>query len=289
MTMHTGFIGLGNIGFWMAKNIADAGLPLTVYDLDSDPVQRLADAGARAAASLAALARESDLIALCVRDDADVETVLFGDGGIAAAAAPGTLVAIHSTIRPRTVVRVAERLATQRLHVLDVPMTGGPYGAQARNLCYMAGGDAALIERCRPVFATSAKAIVATGPLGSAMATKLCNNLIQYLGFLAAFEGRRLADGAGISLDILRQVAEVNGVLTPPMLAYLGMQQSLRAAGVDGEALERQLERFADLAEKDLAITLEFARDLGIALPAAALCQQLMAQVYGVTPRRKKP
>jgi 2-hydroxy-3-oxopropionate reductase len=100
-----------------------------------------------------------------VRDDAEVEDVLFG---LLGAARPGTIVAIHSTIRPRTVVRLAETAAARGVHVLDVPVTGGAQGAEARTLGAIAGGDAQRSERCRADFETSASTHVPTGPLGSA-------------------------------------------------------------------------------------------------------------------------
>ncbi len=281
-----GFVGVGNIGFPIAKNIAAAGYPLTVFDLDPEPMTRLVAVGARAAASLAELAETCEIIAVCVRDDAQVEAVLLGVGGVVAAAQPGTMVPIHSTIRPRTVVRLAEAALAQGVHVFDAPITGAARGAEARTLCYMAGGDAAIVDRCRPVFETSGARIVHTGALGSGMATKLCNNVMMYLGFLAAFEATVLAEQAGLSEAVLKSVTEANGVMTQPMLFYLELRKRV-LAGTGGASLREQLEKITDLAEKDLAIALEFARELRVSLPGAAVCQQLMATVYGLTERRR--
>lgn len=278
--MKVGFVGLGNIGLPMARNIVDAGFALTVFDLDPVPVQQMTQRGAHPAAGLADLARAADCIGICVRDDREVEQVLCGEAGLLRAAPPGLIVAIHSTIRPSTVVQLAASAAAHGVQVLDVPITGGAHGAEARTLCYMAGGEAPLIERCRGVFASSASRIVLTGALGSGMATKLCNNLMMYLGFVAAFEATRLAARAGIAEETLTAVTQSNGVLTQPMLAYLGLQKLVAANPTDA-ALQAQLAKFIGLAEKDLAITLEYAAELGVALPATAVCRQLMAQVYG--------
>ena len=283
--MRVGFVGLGNIGLPMARNIADAGFALTVFDLNPAPLQQMAARGARVAASVTELGRACDCIGICVRDDDEVKQVLVGDVGLLYAAPPGTIVAIHSTIRPRTVLQLAAIAEEHGVHVLDVPITGGAHGAEARTLCYMAGGDAPLIERCRAVFESSASRIVLTGALGSGMATKLANNLMMYLGFVAAFEATRLAAGAGIAEETLTAVTQANGVMTQPMLAYLGLLKTI-SASQNSDALRQQLEKFTDLAEKDLAITLEYAAELGVALPATALCQQLMAQVYGLSERR---
>jgi 3-hydroxyisobutyrate dehydrogenase-like beta-hydroxyacid dehydrogenase len=119
------------------------------------------------------------------------------------------------------------------------------------------------------------------------MATKLCNNVMMYLGFLAAFEATILAEGAGLSEDVLRSVTEANGVMTRPMTLYLELRKRA-LAGSGGAALREQLEKFTDLAEKDLAIALEFARELRVPLPGVAACRELMAAVYGVGDRRRR-
>jgi 3-hydroxyisobutyrate dehydrogenase len=286
VAVKVGFVGLGNIGLPMARNIVKAGLALTVFDVNPAAAAELSADGARVAADLPQLGRECDCIGVCVRDDSEVEQVLLGDQGLFGVATAGTIIAIHSTIRPHTVRRFAEIGAAQAIHVLDVPISGGAQGARTRSLCYMAGGNAQLIERCRPVFEASAAKIVLTGPVGSGMTTKLCNNLMQYLGFVAAYEGRRLATRAGIGEETLKDATEASGILTRLMRAYLDMHRNLGAV-LEGDALQDQLEKFTDLAEKDLAITLEFARELGVSLPATALCRQLMAQVYGLDKRRQ--
>jgi 3-hydroxyisobutyrate dehydrogenase-like beta-hydroxyacid dehydrogenase len=278
-----GFIGLGSIGLPMAKNIVTGGFPLTVFDVSPDPLRELVACGARAAASPAAVGRECGVIGICVNTDQQVEQVFVGEGGLLGAARPDTIIAIHSTIRPRSVAKLASLASEHGVHVIDVGITGGPHGAAAQTLCYMAGGEAALIERCRPVFQTSAKTIVATGPLGSGMATKLCNNLITYLEFLAGSEAFRLAEKAKVPREALTAVTQANGVMTPLMQMFLaGM------AGPASEATRAGREAFVQLAEKDLAITLEFARDLGVSLPATALGSQLMADLVGLKDRQPR-
>jgi 3-hydroxyisobutyrate dehydrogenase-like beta-hydroxyacid dehydrogenase len=128
---------------------------------------------------------------------------------------------------------------------------------------------------------TSAKKIVHTGDLGSGAATKLCNNLMTYLGFLAAFEANLLAQGAGLSQQAFEEVTRANGNLTDQMLAFLTLHK-IPAAQRQDAGLQDMLRAYTTLAEKDLAVTLAFAREHGIALPGTALCQQLMARVYGL-------
>jgi 3-hydroxyisobutyrate dehydrogenase-like beta-hydroxyacid dehydrogenase len=145
----------------------------------------------------------------------------------------------------------------------------------------MVGGRAEHLERCRPIFETSAARIVHTGALGNGAGVKLCNNLMTYLGFLAAFEALRLARSGGLSERVLEEVTRSNGNLTDQMLAFLSLHRLPSEARKD-PSLRALLEGFASLAAKDLDATLEFARESGIELPGTARCRDLMRQVYGV-------
>lgn len=281
MTIRAGFIGLGNIGKPMARRIVEAGLPLSVYDVAPAPLAELVALGASGAGSPREVATSSDVVGVCVRDDAEVRAVVLGDDGIVAGASPGVVVAIHSTILPRTVREIATLLAPRGISVIDACITGGAGGAAQGKLCYMVGGDAALLERCRPVFATSAERIVHTGPLGSGVSVKLCNNLMTYLGFLAAFEATSLARAGGLSEQALEEVTRANGNLTDQMLAFLTLHR-LPAETRKDPGFRTMVRSFANLAEKDLAVTLEFARETGVDLPGTARCRDLMSRVYGV-------
>jgi 3-hydroxyisobutyrate dehydrogenase len=279
--MRVGFIGLGNIGRPMAERLVTGGFETIVFDIRSDACAALAALGARVAGSCAEVAAGADLIGVCVRDDDEVRRVTLGADGMLASAAAGMLIALHSTILPGTVKEVARAATARGVLVVDAPVTGAAAGAQSGTLTYMVGGDIAAVERCRPVFATSAKTIVHCGELGAGAAAKLCNNLIGYMSFLAAFEATLLARQAGLALDALFEVTRSNGYLNETIMAFARRRQL--ADEQPGEPSQQALARnFTALAEKDLAITLAFAREQGVTLPGAALCQQLMARVYGL-------
>jgi 3-hydroxyisobutyrate dehydrogenase len=287
MSLRAGFVGLGNIGMPMARRLVAAGLSTTVFDLLPEAVEALVAAGARAARSLPELAAAADVIGVCVRDDADVRAVVLGDDGLLGGAAPGTVIAIHSTILPRTVIEVGAAAAARSVGVVDACITGGAMGAEQGTLTYIVGGDAAHLERCRPAFATSAASIVHTGALGSGAATKLCNNLMTYLGFLSAFEATLLARRSGLSMEAFEAVTSANGNLTAQMRAFL-MLHRIPADQRKDAGVQQMLRGFTTLAEKDLTITLAFAREHGVALPGTALCQQLMARVYGLEDENRR-
>jgi 3-hydroxyisobutyrate dehydrogenase len=281
MTLRAGFVGLGSIGKPMARRLVEAGHVTTVYDLIAAPVDELVAAGAHRGDSLRAVAAAADVVGVCVRDDADVRAVVLGDDGLLAGAASGLVIAIHSTILPDTVRAVAAAVAGRGVRVVDACVSGGSTGAERGTLVYMVGGDAADVERCRPLFASSGQTVVHTGPLGTGAATKLCNNLMTYLGFLAAFEATTLARSAGLSEAALHAVTRANGNLTDQMLAFLTLHRVPAAQRTD-PGFQRLLHGFTTLAEKDLAATLAFARTHGVALPGTGVCQQLMARVYGL-------
>ncbi len=287
MPIRAGFVGLGNIGRPMARRLLAGGLETTVFDVVAAAGDDLVAAGARGARCAREVAAAADVVGVCVRDDADVCSVLLGPDGVLAGAAAGTVVAIHSTILPRTVQQLGESAAACGVAVVDACVTGGAAGAEQGRLTYMVGGDAAHLERCRPVFETSAERIIHTGALGSGAATKLCNNLMTYLGFLAAFEADLLARRSGLSQQALEAVTRANGNLTNQMGAFL-MLHRLPDEQRHEAGFQQMLRGFTTLAEKDLAVTLAFAREHGVALPGTALCQQLMARVYGLDDENRR-
>ncbi len=287
MSIRAGFVGLGNIGAPMAERLVKGSLETTVFDLNPAAVKTLVEAGARSAPSCRELASRSDVIGVCVRDDADVRSVVLGEEGLLAGVSPGSVIALHSTILPRTVKEVGEAASKHGVGVLDACITGARVGAQQGTLTYMVGGESEHLEHARPAFETSAGKIIHTGPLGTGAATKLCNNLMTYLGFLAAFEATLLARHAGLSQEALEEVTRSNGNLNDQALAFLALHK-VPPEQQQSESFQNVVRGFADLADKDLAVTLAFAREHGVALPGTALCQQLMARVYGVIDEKQR-
>ena len=208
MTTPVGFIGLGNIGKPMAINLAKAGFDLMVYDLRPEPMRELTALGAKAARSTDEIGAHGEIIEVVVVDDAQIEAALLGEGGVFSGAKRGSIIAIHSTIHPGTVRKLAEQAAAKGLTLIDAEVSGGERGAIAKSLCYMVGGDKAAFEKCRPIFATSGASIFHLGDLGSGAIAKLAHNLIVYVNMLAASEGMRLADKAGVDLKSMEQVVQ---------------------------------------------------------------------------------
>ena len=174
--MRVGFVGIGSQGGPMAQRIIAAGDPTTVWARREAALEPFVATGAQPAASRAELGAASDLLCVCVVDDAGVDDVLRGADGAMAAMAPGSAVVVHSTVHPDTCVRLANDHPD--LDVIDAPVSGGGAKAAERELLVMVGGDPAAVERCRPVFDTYGNPVVHVGPLGAGQKAKLLNNAL---------------------------------------------------------------------------------------------------------------
>jgi 3-hydroxyisobutyrate dehydrogenase len=208
----------------MAERLVAGGFDTVVFDVREEPRAAMAARGARVARSCADLAGGADVIGVCVRDDADVRRVTMGPDGVIAHARTGSIIAIHSTILPTTVREVGAAAAARGVGVIDAPITGAAAGAETGTLIYMVGGPVELVDRCRPVFATSAARVVHTDELGTGAIAKLCNNLMGYLGFLAAYEATLLAEQGGLAFDALVEVTR-GGHLTELMHGFAGFRR----------------------------------------------------------------
>jgi len=282
MTLRAGYIGLGNIGKPMASCWISGGFETTVYDVVEAPVAELVEQGAKAAPSPRAVSEAADVIGICVRNDDDVRDVLLGDEGVFAGAASGTLVMIHSTIQPKTVVEMAEAGRERGVAVIDAAITGGDARAATGDLAIMAGGDPEVLEQARPILDVCAKAgVFQCGELGNGMKTKLCINVVTYLQWLAGYEGFALAKASGLPTETFIEVGLANGQITPLMDRYLTMHKMPDEAR-KSEAVQKLVRGHTLVAEKDLTWALQLARENGLALPGAGMVSQLMARIYGL-------
>jgi 3-hydroxyisobutyrate dehydrogenase len=277
--LKVGFIGLGDIGRPMARHLVCEQFDVYVFDLVAEAVAELESLGATGCSTLAELAGVCDHIGICVRDDAQVESVLYGDEGIIANANEGALIAIHSTVIQANLLKWVEDASAKGLSLLDTPITGGASGAEAGTLCYMVGGTGEELARVSPVFDTSADKIVHAGPTGAGIALKLCNNYIQYTEFVALAEAARLADACGLSLDVINEVGMSNGVVNPQMHSFVSGRNGL-APACTPEQMEEIFGGFGMLARKDMECALDTAREKGVVMPTAEFIRDRIEDVF---------
>jgi 3-hydroxyisobutyrate dehydrogenase len=273
-----GFIGLGQIGAPMARRLLEWPGGLVVHDVRPDAVRPFVEAGARAAGSPREVASAAELVSLMVRDDAQVEDVLTGPSGLLETAAPGTVVAIHSTIAAATATRLA---ATHRgIEIVDAPVSGGAPGAAQGNLAVMVGASEAAFERCRDVFALWSGHVMHAGPPGAGTHAKLARNLLHFVSFAAVAEAQRLAEAAGLDLVELGKVVRHSDAITGGPGAIMLRPTTAPVAPNDG--WHPILSHVRDLGHKDLTLAIALGAELGVDTPLARLALDRLAAGLGV-------
>ena len=281
MTIRCGFIGLGIMGQALAGNLPGKGLPTLVYDLDEAAIATVVEKGAQAAPNGREVARGSDVIGICVPADAHVRAVLCGAEGVFENAASGSVVAIHSTVRPETIIEMAESGEKHGVDVLEVPVAGGPVRAAVGDAFYMVSGKEEAFEKARPYLEAAAGQITFAGELGNAAKLKLALNVLTNLSFAAALEARNLAVAAGLPQELFEEGGQATTMLNPLSLQYLSALKMPDEA-LRGEGMQDYMRGRMEIAEKDHGLALELAREGGIAMPVTGLVSQLLARVYNV-------
>lgn len=275
-----GFIGLGQMGAPMASHLVEHPGGLVVCDVRADAADKLVAKGAKGVPTPADVAAAADLISVMVLDDEQVRDVLLGENGIASAAKPGTVVAIHSTIRDGTAESLSEEVADRDIAIVDAPVSGGFMGAHAGTLAVLLGGPDDAVERCREPFGHWAKLLVHFGPSGAGTRAKLARNLLHFVAFAAAGEAQRLAAAAGLDLARLAEVVRYTDAITGGPAAIMFRNSIDQLA--PGDPLYDVLAHVRTLGEKDLSLALEFGQTLGVDLPLARLALERFAAGLGV-------
>jgi 3-hydroxyisobutyrate dehydrogenase len=254
-----GFIGIGIMGSQMVLRLRERGWPVTAWNLEPEALAQVTPAGVAAAASPAAVAEASDIVLLCVLHTDAVRSVVFGPNGIASAGVRGKLLVDHSTIDPAASREMAERLRREAgMGWVDAPVSGGPQASREGTLTVMAGGDAADIERARPVMADLAGNFTHMGPAGAGQTTKVLNQAIVGTGYVLMAEALILAEKAGIDAARL-PAALAGGHADSNLLRKLYPQMAAR----DFEPPKS----YARQLLKDLKFVKQFVHGLGLELP----------------------
>jgi 3-hydroxyisobutyrate dehydrogenase len=198
--MQIAFIGLGNVGFPLARNLLKAGHQLTVFDLDLQRAAPLVEAGAKLAASSSAAAVGAEVAITSLPKPAAVTAVVPGETGLLSALAPGSLWIEMSTTDEADMRRYAEAAAARGIDVLEAPITGGANRAWTGEISILVGGDEAVFERYRPLLGVMGGDIEHMGPIGAASVVKVITNMLAFVHLWASGEAMMLAKRAGIDL-----------------------------------------------------------------------------------------
>jgi 3-hydroxyisobutyrate dehydrogenase-like beta-hydroxyacid dehydrogenase len=208
MTIKTvGLIGVGLMGHGIGKNILAKGHKLAVLaHRNRAPVDSLFALGATEKSSPAEIAKACDLIIICVTGTPEVEAAIYGENGIASVTKPGLIIADCSTAQPTSTIKIAADLASKNMHFVDTPMNKTPKEAELGKLGLMVGGDAAIIEKIKPILECFAEQIVHTGAVGSAHQVKLINNFLSIGNAALAAEAITVAAKAGIDMQAFKEI-----------------------------------------------------------------------------------
>ena len=215
-----GFIGIGNMGNGMAKNLIKAGFAITIYDLNKKAVEGLVEQGAYAAGSSKEVGENSDVVMTMLPTSPPshaLEEQILGENGIAEGMKGGGIVIDGGNTSPKTTKEIALRLEERGLKMLDAAVSGGVKGAKEGSLAIMVGGDKSIFERCMPIFRAIGKKTAYVGPTGMGQTVKLVNNLIVYGTIALVSESVALGVKAGADpqamIDVISAGAAGNWVL----------------------------------------------------------------------------
>jgi 3-hydroxyisobutyrate dehydrogenase-like beta-hydroxyacid dehydrogenase len=267
-----GFVGTGAMGTALLSRLKIAGVRATAFDIAPQALEQAKALGAEPAASAKAVAQASTLIDVVVRTDQEVLDCTLGDNGIFEGASPGTLVLLHSTIRPATTKQVAQAAADKRVYVIDACMTGVPSIVREGGLTFLVGGQKALFNRARPHLLNMARDAVYMGPLGCGNVTKLVKNLVTASEALIVYEAIQIAKAAGIdyrsALELMKKT-QSDSVLRRWETRF------------DLSGPELKFNSGANLYDKDVPLAAEVGKDLGADIPVTEQLAKLGSRLSG--------
>jgi len=254
MTTKVGLIGAGRMGMPIIGHLVRAGYCTLVSERNPAAIERVGALGAQCV-DVPALAAASDVILVCVGYDSEVRALLDGPDGILDNARPGTIVAVLSTIHPKTVRELAAKAAGRQVHVVDSTVCRGGRAADDGTLLSFVGGEPDVVERLRPVLSAYSSDVVHSGGIGTAQVSKAVNNLILWACLVANHEGMALARRYDVDTEALRAAL-------------------LTSSAANG-ALGNWGKQSMAWAQDDMNIVAEMADDCGISLPQAGLVREI--------------
>lgn len=252
---NVGVIGAGRMGVPIIGHLVRRGYVVQACDVDAAQRPRVEERGG-SWATFNELSRGADAMLVCVGYDADLRDLM---NDLATRPQPGAIVAVLSTVHPRTVQDLESHAKPAGVEVVDATVCRGARAADAGTLLSFLGGDLAAVERLRPVVTAYSTDFVYTGAVGTAQAAKAANNLLMWACLIANHEALALADRFGVDVGLLRE--------------------ALLKTGAENGVLRNWGTSTMKWADDDLAVIQDMARDAGLALPQAELNRELCRRV----------
>jgi 3-hydroxyisobutyrate dehydrogenase len=273
-----GFVGLGNMGGPMARNLLKAGHALCVFDLSEQAKSAAQAAGATLAATAGAVAEGADVVVTMLPAGKHVKDVLLGDGGLLAKAKPGTLFIDSSTIDVATARLVSAEAAKAGHRMIDAPVSGGVGGAEAGTLTFMVGGPDAAFEAAKPILESMGKTIVHAGGPGNGQAAKICNNMLLGISMIGTCEAFALAEKLGLDHQKLFDIASKSSGQNWSMTSYCPVPGPVPTSPANRDYKPGFA---AAMMLKDLKLAIEAAQQVDASVPLGAEAAQLYAMMAG--------
>ncbi|WP_114393041.1 3-hydroxyisobutyrate dehydrogenase [Oleisolibacter albus] len=276
------FIGLGNMGLPMARNLLKAGHGVTGFDLSAASLTALTEAGGRTAATAGDAAADADVVITMLPAGQHVRQVYLGEDGVLARARTGALLIDCSTIDVDTARTVNAAAAAKGFDMLDAPVSGGTGGATAGTLTFMVGGSDAAFTRAHPLLEAMGKTIVHAGGAGTGQAAKICNNMVLGISMIAVSEAFALADRLGLDRQKLFDISAKSSGQCWSLTSYCPVPGPVPTSPANRDY---QAGFTADMMLKDLKLAQQAASSAGASTPlgaqAAALYQLMSARGQG--------
>lgn len=267
-----GFVGTGAMGSALLSRLKLAGGSALAYDIAPAALEAARKEGAETAASAKAVAQASTIIDVVVRTDQEVLDCMLGNDGVLEGAAPGSLVLLHSTIRPTTTKTVALTAADKRVNVIDACMTAVPSVVRQGGLTFLVGGQKAFFDRAKPHLLRMAKDAVHMGPLGCGNVSKLFKNMVTASEALVVYEALQIAKAGGVSykaaLDLMQKTKSQH-ILDRWDTRY------------DISGGELKFNPGTNLYDKDLPLAAEVGKALGAEIPVVEALAKLGIKLNG--------
>lgn len=269
------FIGLGNMGAPMAKNLLKGGFALTVFDLVNEAVRALAQEGAKTASSIAEAVKNADIVLTMLPATEHTKKVYLGSEGVIENAKAGALFIDSSTINAKVSKEVARAAVAKGFSMLDAPVSGGTAGAAAATLTFIVGGEKDAVERARPLFEKMGKNVFHAGANGAGQMAKICNNMLLAIHMIGTAEALSLGAAHGLDPKVLSEIMFKSSGRNWSLEVYNpfpGVMENVPAskgyAGGFG----------TDLMLKDLGLSQEAADHTQTSTPLGHLAKELYAE-----------
>ncbi|MBF0687894.1 MAG: NAD(P)-dependent oxidoreductase [Cellulomonas sp.] len=272
MSARVAVLGLGAMGLPMATALARI-FDVVAFDIAAERVALAVEAGATGVGTVVEACLGTDVVVVGVRDGAQLDALVLGDGGVADSLPTGAVVVVTSTVGEAAVRAVAEALAARGIRCVDAPVSGGPVRAGTGDLLIMVGADDEALAAARPVLDALSSSLTVVGGIGAGQQLKTVNQLLCGIHTAAASEALALAHRLGLDLDACIEVLS-QGAAASFMFADRGPRIAAQLRG-ETPPLRSRL----DVIGKDMGIVGDLARQLKVATPVAAAAEQLYRTV----------